>query len=60
MQVTLVIQVNTDPVPGTFHEPEDFEVYLREKLERAFPWYKPKVTLVGPQTVQEAGDWANR
>jgi hypothetical protein len=39
------VAVSLDPVPGTFHEADDFVKHIQRMLDNAFPWYNPVVTL---------------
>jgi hypothetical protein len=47
MRIMLEVEVNLDPVPGAFNQPEDFEQHIYRMLNDVFPWYMPTVTLKG-------------
>lgn len=42
-RVELRVSANLDPVPGTFHEPEDWERMLGKLLMDVVPHYEPVV-----------------
>lgn len=43
--VTLIVKVELDDVPGTFHTPESAERVVQQILENAIPHYNPEVEL---------------
>lgn len=48
-RITLLVDVELDPVPGAFHTPESAERNIQNILSRMIPHYKPTVTLSGGQ-----------
>lgn len=44
-RVRLLVEVNTDPVPGSFHTPESVVEQMNAMLKDFIPWYKPTVVL---------------
>lgn len=46
MRVVIQVEVNTDPVPGWGHDPEDFVIYIQKYLTDTIPHYKPTAKLV--------------
>lgn len=56
-RVKMIVEVNTDPVPGTFHDEEDVVVRVQQILDEAIGHYKPKATiLVTMQSVFDQPD----
>lgn len=45
-RVTLIVDIDLDPVPGAFHELEDMRMRVERMLNEAVPWYKPEVKTV--------------
>ena len=43
-RVTLHVEVDLDPVPGTFYDAEDHVTHIQRMLDSAYPHYHPVVT----------------
>jgi hypothetical protein len=46
-RVTLLVEVNLDPVPGWGNSAEDFRAYLQRNLDDGIGHYHPTVTVQG-------------
>ncbi len=62
--IALTVNVNLDPVPGTFHDEADAQRQVQRILDQAIPHYFPGVSLYNPpaqpdpnQGLLPLGDW---
>lgn len=44
-RVTIVVSVNTDPVPGWGNDPNDYVKHIQRLLDETIPHYNPTVRL---------------
>ena len=42
-RVKFIVDIDCDPVMGTFHTPQDVEAYLSRFLKQSIPHYRPTV-----------------
>jgi hypothetical protein len=45
MRVKIIVEVNTDQVPGWGYDPEDYVRHIQKYLDQTIPHYKPEVKL---------------
>lgn len=45
IRITLEVDIDLDPFPGTFHTPEDARDQVEKMLVQAVPWYNPAVSI---------------
>lgn len=46
-RVTLTVEVDLDPMPGSFYDADDHVTHIQRMLDNAYPHYHPVVT--GPE-----------
>ena len=46
MRIKILVEVDTDQVPGWGYDPEDYVKHIRSHLDRSIPHYNPVVTLL--------------
>lgn len=44
-RITIIVEVDTDPVPGWGNDPNDYVNHLQHMLNQTIPHYNPVVTL---------------
>jgi len=50
-RVSLMVVVDSDPVPGTFHTEDDVKDQVQRILDETIAHYHPNVTLLFPKKV---------
>lgn len=45
-RIQILVEVNTDPVPGWGNDPHDYVKHIERLLNDTIPHYKPVVTLI--------------
>lgn len=45
-RIKILVEVNTDPIPGWGHDPNDYVEHIQNILNSTIPHYEPDVTLL--------------
>lgn len=45
-RIKILVEVNTDPVPGWGNDPNDYVKHLQRLLDQTIPHYNPVVTFM--------------
>lgn len=45
-RIQILVEVNTDPVPGWGNDPQDYVTHIHNILMQTIPHYNPVVTLL--------------
>jgi hypothetical protein len=45
-RIKILVEVDTDPIPGWGHDPNDYVKHIEQALNRTIPHYNPVVTLL--------------
>lgn len=50
MRIRIIVEVDTDQVPGWGYDPEDYVKHIQQHLDLTIPHYNPQVFLENPSS----------